>query len=110
MVRSAARSGCLKPHGTIIEATAENTGLGIAFAALNQGYRVIFVVPKKFSQEKLTLMKALGAEIVLTPREEGMLGAEKRAEQLLKSIHDAIMMRQFHNSSDLRFMPILTAK
>ena len=100
MVRSAVRSGCLKPHGTIIEATAGNTGLGIAFAALNQGYRVIFVVPKKFSQEKLTLMKALGAEIVLTPREEGMLGAEKRAEQLLKSIPDAIMMRQFHNSSN----------
>ena len=60
MVRDAEARGLLKPGGTIVEATAGNTGLGIAFAALNRGYRIIFVVPTKFSQEKQTLMRALG--------------------------------------------------
>ncbi|MGX8720791.1 MAG: pyridoxal-phosphate dependent enzyme, partial [Eubacteriales bacterium] len=63
MIDAAERDGLLRPGGTIIEATAGNTGLGIAFAALGRGYRVIFVVPTKFSQEKQTLMRALGAEI-----------------------------------------------
>ena len=61
MVRDAENRGLLQPGGTIVEATAGNTGLGIAFAALNRGYRIIFVVPTKFSQEKQTLMRALGA-------------------------------------------------
>ena len=68
MLDDAERTGRLQPGGTIVEATAGNTGLGIAFAALNRGYRVIFVVPTKFSQEKQTLMRALGAEIINTPR------------------------------------------
>ena len=63
MIERAERDGLLRPGGTVVEATAGNTGLGIAFAALNRGYRVIFVVPDKFSQEKQTLMRALGAEI-----------------------------------------------
>ena len=70
MVRDAESRGLLRPGGTIVEATAGNTGLGIAFAALNRGYRIIFVVPTKFSQEKQTLMRSLGAEIINTPREE----------------------------------------
>ena len=74
MLDQAERDGLIRPGGTIVEATAGNTGLGIAFAALNRGYRVIFVVPTKFSQEKQTLMRALGAEIINTPREGGMLG------------------------------------
>ena len=100
MVEAAIRDGSLKQGGTIIEATAGNTGLGIAFAALNRGFRVIFVVPEKFSVEKLTLMRALGAEIVHTPRSEGMLGAERKAEELLKTIDGAVMMRQFHNKAN----------
>ena len=64
MIADAEKSGRLKPGGTIIEGTAGNTGLGIAFAALNKGYRVIFVVPEKFSAEKQTLMRALGAEVM----------------------------------------------
>ena len=78
MIADAEKRGVLKPGGTIVEATAGNTGLGIAFAALNKGYRIIFVVPTKFSEEKQTLMRALGAEIINTPREGGMLGASKR--------------------------------
>ncbi|MDO4892934.1 MAG: pyridoxal-phosphate dependent enzyme, partial [Eubacteriales bacterium] len=80
MIADAERRGILKIGGTIVEATAGNTGLGIAFAALNKGYKIIFVVPTKFSQEKQTLLRALGAEIINTPREGGMLGAWDKAE------------------------------
>lgn len=85
MLESFERDGSLKKGGTIIEATAGNTGLGIAFAALNRCYRVIFVVPEKFSAKKLVLMQALGAEIMLTKREDGMLGAERKAQELSRS-------------------------
>lgn len=100
MVKDAETRGLLKPGGTIVEATAGNTGLGIAFAALNRGYRIIFVVPTKFSQEKQTLMRALGAEIVNTPREGGMLGAEEKANELKASIPGAISLEQFHNMAN----------
>ncbi|MBR2660745.1 MAG: cysteine synthase family protein [Clostridiales bacterium] len=100
MVRDAEARGLLKPGGTIVEATAGNTGLGIAFAALNRGYRIIFVVPTKFSQEKQTLMRALGAEIINTPREGGMLGAEEKANELKASIPGAISLEQFHNMAN----------
>ena len=100
MIEKAERYGLLRPGGTIVEATAGNTGLGIAFAALNRGYRVIFVVPTKFSQEKQTLIRALGAEIVNTPREGGMLGAEERANLLRNSIPGAISLGQFHNPAN----------
>ncbi|MBR1822283.1 MAG: cysteine synthase family protein [Clostridia bacterium] len=100
MLERAEREGRIAPGGTIVEATAGNTGLGIAFAALNKGYRVIFVVPTKFSQEKQTLMRALGAEIVNTPREGGMLGAEAKANALRESIPGAISLEQFHNPAN----------
>lgn len=100
MVEDAEQRGLLKKGGTIVEATAGNTGLGIAFAALNRGYRIIFVVPTKFSEEKQTLMRALGAEIVNTPREGGMLGAAKKAEELRASIPDAISLEQFKNQAN----------
>ena len=100
MVNDAIEKGLLKPGGTIVEATAGNTGLGIAFAALNRGIRVIFVVPTKFSQEKQTLMRALGAELINTPREDGMLGAEKKAEELLTQIPGSVSLRQFRNMAN----------
>ncbi|BAL84491.1 putative cysteine synthase [Selenomonas ruminantium subsp. lactilytica TAM6421] len=100
MIAAAEKNGELKPGGTIIEATAGNTGLGIAFAALNKGYRVIFVVPEKFSVEKQTLMKALGAELVHTPRADGMLGAAAKAEELRASIPGAITLKQFENPAN----------
>ncbi|MCR5080133.1 MAG: cysteine synthase family protein [Treponema sp.] len=102
MIADAEERGLLKEGGTIVEGTAGNTGLGIAFAALEKGYRVIFVVPTKFSQEKQTLMRALGAEIINTPREEGMLGAEKKAEKIRASIPGAISLGQFRNPSNPR--------
>ncbi len=102
MIADAEARGVLKAGGTIVEGTAGNTGLGIAFAALEKGYRVIFVVPTKFSQEKQTLMRALGAEIVNTPREEGMLGAAKKAEEIRDSIPGAIALEQFKNPANPR--------
>ncbi len=100
MIKDAERRGVLKPGYTIIEATAGNTGLGIAFAALNRGYKVIFVVPLKFSIEKQVLMRALGAEIINTPREEGMQGAAKEAEELRKKYPNSISLEQFNNMSN----------
>ena len=100
MLNEAIESGRLQPGGTIVEATAGNTGIGIAIAALNRGYQVIFTVPTKFSVEKQKVMKALGAKIINTSREEGMLGAEKKAEELIKEIPGAISLGQFHNPAN----------
>ena len=100
MVKNAEERGLLKPGSTIIEATAGNTGIGIAIAALNRGYRVIFTVPEKFSIEKQKIMSALGAEIVHTSREEGMLGAENKAKELLETIPDSITLAQFRNPAN----------
>ena len=100
MIEDAERRGILKPGGTIVEATAGNTGIGIAVAALNKVYRIIFAVPEKFSIEKQRVMAALGAEIVHTPREEGMLGADRKADEIIASIPGAISMKQFKNPAN----------
>ena len=100
MIAAAEREGRLKKGGTIIDATAGNTGLGIAFAALGKGYRVIFTVPTKFSAEKQALLRALGAEVINTPREEGMLGAVKKADDLRAQIPDSISLEQFKNPNN----------
>ena len=100
MVDDAVKRGVLKKGGTIVDATAGNTGIGIAVAALNQGYRVIFTVPLKFSEEKQQIMRALGADIIHTPREAGMLGAEEKAEEILKNTEGAISLRQFRNPAN----------
>ena len=102
MIRDAEEKGLLKPGGTIVEGTAGNTGLGIAFAAIKRGYRVIFAVPTKFSVEKQTLMRALGAEVINTSREEGMLGAERKAEELRENIPGAVTLKQFKNLANPR--------
>ncbi len=100
MIAAAEKEGRLKAGSTIIEATAGNTGLGIAFAALGKGYRVIFTVPTKFSAEKQALMRALGAEVINTPRSEGMLGAVRKAEELKAQIPDSISLEQFKNPNN----------
>ncbi len=100
MIEDAEKKGLLKEGGTIVEATAGNTGLGIAFAALNKGYRIIFVVPTKFSAEKQALMRALGAEVINTPRELGMLGAVEKAEEIKAGIHGSVSLEQFKNMSN----------
>lgn len=100
MIEDAEKRGILKPGGTIVEATAGNTGIGIAVAALNKGYKIIFVVPDKFSMEKQKVMKALGAEIINTSREGGMLGAAEKAEEIIANTPGAVSMKQFKNPSN----------
>ena len=100
MIEKAEKEGRLKKGYTIIEATAGNTGLGIALAALNKGYEVIFVVPEKFSIEKQKIMEALGGKIINTPRKDGMEGAMKLAEKMLKEIPNSISLKQFENNSN----------
>jgi len=100
LLRDAEESGQLQPGGTIIEPTAGNTGIGLALAAIGKGYTVKFVVPQKFSMEKQTLMRALGAEIVNTPTELGMKGAIAKAEELVKEISDAFSPSQFSNPAN----------
>ena len=100
MLDAAEASGRLKKGGTVVLGTAGNTGLGIAFAALGRGYKLIFVVPTKFSQEKQTLMRALGAQIINTPRELGMMGAAEKAEEIKESITGAVTLDQFTDKSN----------
>ena len=102
MIDDARERGILKEGGTIVDATAGNTGIGIAVAALNQGFRVIFTVPEKFSVEKQKVMRALGAEIVHTPREEGMLGADREADRIIAKTPGAISLKQFQNPANPR--------
>ena len=102
MIRDAEERGMLKKGSTIVEATAGNTGIGIALAALNKGYDVIFTVPTKFSEEKQTIMRSLGARIVNTPKEKGMLGAVAEAERIISEIPGAISLKQFENMSNPR--------
>lgn len=100
MIEKAEREGKLKPGYTIVEATAGNTGIGLAYAVLIKGYKLICVVPEKFSIEKQTIMKALGTEIINTPREKGMLGAVEKARELLAAIENSISMEQFENEAN----------
>ena len=100
MIKKAEEKGILKKGSTIIEPTAGNTGLGIALAAINKGYKVIFTVPEKFSIEKQLLMKAFGAEIVNTPEKQGMKGAIEKAEELLSTINNSVSLNQFENPAN----------
>ncbi|MDQ0338164.1 O-acetylserine dependent cystathionine beta-synthase [Caldalkalibacillus uzonensis] len=100
LIRDAEASGKLKPGGTIIEPTAGNTGIGLALAAVQTDYQVIFVVPEKFSVEKQQLMRALGAQVVNTPTEEGMRGAIKKAKELEQEVENAFCPQQFANPAN----------
>jgi len=97
MVDAAEASGELKAGGTIIEATSGNTGIGLAMVGAARGYRVILTMPETMSTERKVLLRAYGAELVLTPGPEGMKGAVNKAEELGKEIEGAILVRQFDN-------------
>ncbi|MEK4147231.1 MULTISPECIES: PLP-dependent cysteine synthase family protein [Robertmurraya] len=100
LLHEALAAGKIKEGSTIIEPTAGNTGIGLALAAIHSGIRVMVCVPEKFSLEKQELMKALGAEIVHTPTEEGMRGAIKKADELLQQIPNSFSPQQFANPAN----------
>jgi cysteine synthase A len=100
LIARAEREGKLKPGGTVIEATAGNTGIGLALIGVARGYKVRLFVPEKFSEEKVTIMRALGAEVTRTPEDEGMQGAIQRAKDLLASDSSAFMAAQFENPAN----------
>src|SRR5690349_20559051 len=100
LIARAEREGKLKPGGTIIEATAGNTGIGLALIGVNRGYKVRMFVPEKFSEEKVLIMRALGAEVIRTPEAEGMQGAIQRANKLLATDPSAFMAAQFENPAN----------
>ena len=97
IIRRAEQQGKLASGGTIVEATAGNTGIGLALIGVNRGYKVKLFVPENFSQEKVTIMRALGAEVERTPDEEGMQGAIRRAKELVAVDRSAFMAGQFEN-------------
>lgn len=97
MIARAESAGVLKKGGTIIEPTAGNTGIALALAGVQMGYRVILCVPENFSVEKREVMMALGGEVELTPEDTGIKGAIERAEELAKSIPNSYVPQQFRN-------------
>src|SRR5438094_3252417 len=84
MIEAAERQGKLKPGGTIVEPTSGNTGIGLAMVAAAKGYKVILTMPEEYSVERVTLLRAYGAQVVLTPREQAMQGAIDQAEELVR--------------------------
>lgn len=102
MIEAAESEGRLSPGGTIIEPTSGNTGVGLAMVAAVRGYRLILTMPETMSRERQLLAKAYGAQVVLTPGQEGMAGAVRRAEELLATIPGSVMADQFGNPANPR--------
>jgi cysteine synthase A len=100
IIRRAEQEGKLVPGGTIVEATAGNTGIGLALIGVNRGYKVKLFVPENFSQEKVIIMRALGAEVERTPDAEGMRGAIRRAKDVVAQDKLAFMAGQFENMAN----------
>src|SRR5256884_2590599 len=100
MIEAAEREGRVKPGGTIVEATSGNTGIGLAMVAAAKGYKVILTMPEEYSVERITLLRAYGAQVVLTPREQAMQGAIDKAEELAGQNPDYFMPQQFKNPAN----------
>ena len=110
IIKRAEAEGKLRPGGTIVEATAGNTGIGLALIGVKRGYKVSLFVPEKFSEEKVMIMRALGAEVVRTPEDEGMSGAISRANELVASTPGAFMAGQFENPANPDYHSETTAR
>jgi cysteine synthase A len=100
IVDAAERSGELKPGGTIVEATSGNTGIALAFVGAARGYDVVLTMPESMSKERRALLRAYGAELILTPASEGMKGAVNRANEVVAERPGAILARQFANEAN----------
>lgn len=102
IVEEAEKQGLLKPGGTIIEATSGNTGIGLALVAAAKGYKAVIVMPETMSIERRNLLRAYGAELVLTPGAEGMNGAVKKAEEILAANPEYFLADQFKNQANVK--------
>ncbi|GGH39573.1 cysteine synthase A [Paenibacillus segetis] len=102
IVEEAEKAGKLKPGGTIIEATSGNTGIGLALVAAAKGYKAVIVMPETMSIERRNLLRAYGAELVLTPGAEGMNGAVKKSEEILAENPDYFLADQFRNQANVK--------
>jgi cysteine synthase A len=100
MIRDAEEQGRINKDTVIIEPTSGNTGIALSFVAAAKGYKLIITLPENFSLERRNLMKALGAELVLTPAQEGMAGAIRKAQELAEQIPNAFIPQQFQNPSN----------
>jgi cysteine synthase A len=100
IVDAAEASGELKPGGTIVEATSGNTGIALAFVGAARGYDVVLTMPESMSKERRALLRAYGAELILTPASEGMKGAVNRANEVVAERPGAILARQFANEAN----------
>ena len=100
MIEAAERDGALKPGGTIVEPTSGNTGVGLAMVAAVKGYRVVLVMPESMSVERRRLLTAYGAEVMLTPGDEGMSGAVRRARELVAENPGYFTPQQFDNPAN----------
>ena len=110
IIRRAEEQGKLRPGATIFEATAGNTGIGLALIGVNRGYKVNLFVPEKFSQEKVMIMRALGAEVTRTPDAEGMEGAIRRMREAASQLPDSFVAGQFENQANPDFHYQTTAQ
>src|SRR5690606_33324354 len=95
IVNAAEQSGALPPGGTIVEATSGNTGIALAMVGAARGYNVVLAMPETMSRERRALLRAFGAELVLTPGSEGMKGAVAKAEEIAAERKGAVLARQF---------------
>ncbi|WP_311475311.1 cysteine synthase A [uncultured Corynebacterium sp.] len=100
IIRAAEASGELKPGGTIVEATSGNTGIALALTGAAKGYKVILTMPETMSQERRVVLRAYGAEIVLTPGAAGMKGAVDKANEIVETTDNAILASQFENEAN----------
>jgi cysteine synthase A len=110
IIEQAERDGALLPGGVIVEATAGNTGIGLALIGVNRGYKVALFVPERFSEEKVIIMRALGADVVRTPDDEGMLGAIREAQEYAAKTPRSFMAGQFENPANPNYHYQTTAE